>query len=361
MKPTDALEQHAYFKSKTLDWRWKKLLLSFIEVSTGRKHKYSDAEWEASNHKKALEVYVDDCVDTAKSGETFFVKEEMTDLILFASKKLEKTDAFDISLVPADKGFTYFEKPIPVTDIRGRTLYVNVFLWKKCFNETTGEFQLSVSYWNDTERTPDDIATQVLSTQSWKEQMAILGRFHWVKSGCIFEGERLGEDELGLSEKVLEETRKITFREDNIEKHEPLSDEEWEAYKKEVLRPSTNITRVMWAYFLIMSQTLTEVAKQPAENRTQRRRLERENLPSEVVVVQFRKRRYVSAGANEAGEENAVDWSHRWIVGGHWRWQPYKDPVSKGVIKKRIWISPYVKGPDDKPLKTKERVYVLAK
>jgi hypothetical protein len=107
-----------------------------------------------------------------------------------------------------------------------------------------------------------------------------------------------------------------------------------------------------------MSQTLTEVSKHKAENRAQRKRIERENLPSEVLVIQFRKTRYTSA---EGGEERNINWSHRWLVGGHWRWQPYKDPVSGGEIKKRIWISPYVKGPDDKPLKTKERVYVLAK
>ena len=137
-----------------------------------------------------------------------------------------------------------------------------------------------------------------------------------------------------------------------------LSDEEWEHYKATKLTPATNSTRLVWAYFLIMSQTLTEVSKHKAENRAQRKRIERENLPSEVLVIQFRKTRYTSA---EGGEERNVNWSHRWIVGGHWRWQPYKDPASGGEIKKRIWISPYVKGPDDKPLKTKERVYVLAK
>jgi hypothetical protein len=109
-----------------------------------------------------------------------------------------------------------------------------------------------------------------------------------------------------------------------------------------------------------MSQTIVEKAKETGD-RTQRRRLERESVPTEVVVIQFRKRKYYNEKGEETEDSKKIDWSHRWLVGGHWRWQPYKDPVSGGEIKKRIWISPYVKGPEDKPLVMKDRVYVLAK
>lgn len=51
--------------------------------------------------------------------------------------------------------------------------------------------------------------------------------------------------------------------------------------------------------------------------------------------------------------EGAVDWTHRWIVGGHWRWQPYP---KTGEVK-QIWIAPYEKGPQDKPLVIRERVW----
>jgi len=44
-------------------------------------------------------------------------------------------------------------------------------------------------------------------------------------------------------------------------------------------------------------------------------------------------------------QRESYDWSCRWIVGGHWRNQPYKDD------RKLIYIMPYVKGPDDKPLR----------
>lgn len=80
--------------------------------------------------------------------------------------------------------------------------------------------------------------------------------------------------------------------------------------------------------------------------RHRRKQLAREHnapLPSDVKVIQLRRAESQSHPSNRNGE--AVDWSCRWIVGGHWRNQPYKDE------RKLIYIMPYVKGPADMPLK----------
>lgn len=80
--------------------------------------------------------------------------------------------------------------------------------------------------------------------------------------------------------------------------------------------------------------------------RHRRKQLARENnvqLPSDVKVVQLRRTESQPHQHNENGD--AVDWSCRWIVNGHWRNQPYKDK------RELIYIMPYVKGPEDKPLK----------
>jgi hypothetical protein len=356
VKPTNALDIQAYFKGKCLDQRWKDLLQTYVEISLGRKYTYADeTEWNKSTHRQALEMYKNDIVDVGLNAECFFVKDEMTDLILFASSKLDETDEIDLSLVPADRGFAYFEKPLPVQDVRGREMLINLILWKKVFGED-GKMALSVSYWNDSQTNPDDLAKEILKNPN--DVTRLLGRFHWVSCRSVFQHQRLGKEELIADENELSAIRKLTFKENGIEL---ISEEEWENYKATKITPATNTTRLMWSYFLIMSQTLTEVSKHQPENRAQRKRIEREKLPAEFVVVQFRKRRYINADTDETHEESAVEWSHRWIVGGHWRWQPYKDPISKGTIKKRIWISPYVKGPEDKPLIAKSKVFVLAK
>jgi hypothetical protein len=67
----------------------------------------------------------------------------------------------------------------------------------------------------------------------------------------------------------------------------------------------------------------------------------------EVLVVRLRR----ESGDHEPGEGDGANYSHRFIVGGHWRNQWYP----KGRVHRQIWISPYVKGPDDKPLVVKPK------
>lgn len=46
-----------------------------------------------------------------------------------------------------------------------------------------------------------------------------------------------------------------------------------------------------------------------------------------------------------------VDHDHRWIVQGHWRRQPYGPGRS---LRRLQWINPFIKGPEDMPLKQAE-------
>lgn len=405
MKPIEALDIRANFKSKCGDALWRGVIKQNIMLSSGAKFYQGNLvsihhqDEDATLREKAIDVYVDDIIRAGLSGECFFIKEEMTDLILFASEKLDETDVFDPTLAPTDKGFAYFEKPVPLTDVRGRTLLINIITWEKIFSPENGTFQVSMSCWNDTARTPDEVALEIMSKKdkTYQEFVRKLGRFQWIKSQAINSGTIVGAKQIELSEKELQEIRDTTFKNSHgvhneeeevmpiskelIEKaindpsyrnkevggkiqtalgYDKLSDEEWEEYKSRMITNPTNLVRILHSYWLLMSQTLVEQSKEKGD-RAQRRRLERENSPTEVVVVQFRKRKYVNERGEETEESKKIDWSHRWIVGGHWRWQPYKDPASGGEIKKRIWISPYVKGPEDKPLVAKSKVFVLAK
>lgn len=61
------------------------------------------------------------------------------------------------------------------------------------------------------------------------------------------------------------------------------------------------------------------------------------------------------SGPSAGSGEHPVDWKNRWIVSGHWRRQPYP---SLGITK-TLWIAPYVKGPEDRPLLIRDDVNVL--
>lgn len=76
------------------------------------------------------------------------------------------------------------------------------------------------------------------------------------------------------------------------------------------------------------------------------RRWKRYDLPERLItVVRLRRPR----ASRTEGESGPVEWSHQWITSGHWRNQWYP---SLG-LHRQIWISPYLKGPPDKPLLVK--------
>jgi len=86
--------------------------------------------------------------------------------------------------------------------------------------------------------------------------------------------------------------------------------------------------------------------------RATRRRWQREAgvEPSEVLVITLRR---PTVKHDQEHEGEPVNWTHRWIVDGHWRNQWY-DSIKR---HRQIWISPFVKGPDDKDLVIKKRFF----
>lgn len=83
--------------------------------------------------------------------------------------------------------------------------------------------------------------------------------------------------------------------------------------------------------------------------RATRREATRLGFPPETEVVIVRLRREGNEHHEPSGEP--ANYSHRFIVGGHWRNQWY--PSEK--IHRQIYIAPYVKGPEDKPLIVRPR------
>lgn len=82
------------------------------------------------------------------------------------------------------------------------------------------------------------------------------------------------------------------------------------------------------------------------------------DAPSVRVIALRRSERTeqpLEAAASDA-EGKTREWSHRWIVSGH----PRLQPCGPGrADRKLIWIDPYPKGPDDKPLVTRQKVYAV--
>jgi hypothetical protein len=120
----------------------------------------------------------------------------------------------------------------------------------------------------------------------------------------------------------------------------------WENATPEEAASMYELRKFMMAAWLISGQRVALITGfKPA--RAMRRRAERLKLPSKVNIVTLRRaapRRY------DEGDPRQVEWSHQWLVTGHWR------HLQSGRV---TWVSPYIKGPTDKPLIIKDRLYKL--
>jgi hypothetical protein len=105
--------------------------------------------------------------------------------------------------------------------------------------------------------------------------------------------------------------------------------------------PMVVLAHMMWS---LMGMEITSVTD-AAVGRPARRRAQGSIRHGDVRVVQLRR------AAHDTGTGiRRVDWSCRWIVRGHRRRLPSGNT---------IWIKPYIKGPDGRPLKASDVVYRL--
>lgn len=101
-----------------------------------------------------------------------------------------------------------------------------------------------------------------------------------------------------------------------------------------------------WVAAMLWIQQTIIVPDRITADRGVRRRLSREGVNDAIVNVVRLRRAERNPHGDAPGEP--VEWSCQWIVRGHWRQQYYPSTNER----KPLWIFPYVKGPDDAPLKS---------
>lgn len=113
-------------------------------------------------------------------------------------------------------------------------------------------------------------------------------------------------------------------------------------------RVREHASRLLLSIVSALGHRLTRFDEPVTAGRGERRRIHRD-LPGLRVLN-------LSTGATVARTEGSgsVEWQRRWMVRGHWRLQPYGPQKS---LRKPIWIDPYVKGPEDKPLDVRPTVW----
>lgn len=145
----------------------------------------------------------------------------------------------------------------------------------------------------------------------------------------------------------------------------PLGRSDWPKHHQLVASPSPYMApeavasavedRRVFAAFcaLIAQEGVTRTEVRPAQ-RQAAKRTERAGLPREASKLRIITLRPVHrTEAHPDAEPSGVAYTHRWVVNGHWRWQPYGPGRS---LRRLQYIRPFVKGPADAPLQVKQEV-----
>jgi hypothetical protein len=246
------------------------------------------------------------------TAEAIWVSPEMCEIVQIAREGFEPEPLLAPDFLTMT-GFCYFDSPLYMQDRNGMTVSIGAMSW--CPYMVEGEDGLSgmaVGIYSSARAEHDDFsAMHQLAVREHGVPELVPLHFTIVELGTA-----LGEGEL------LDVDGKYTG-----------ADEWWKTVQT-ALR--------------LMQQRISDRDEERLP-RPDRRRMSRGGLPiEEVLVIRLRRPTH----KQHEGESEPQEWSHRWMVDGHWRWQPYGDG-----IRRQIWISPYVKGPDGMPLVVKRRYY----
>ena len=245
-------------------------------------------------------------------SDPFYVSEDLVELIDYAAESFKPEP-----LIPTDlmvpNGFAYFHKPVWVINTDQVRMPFRAFQWGLH---------------------PDG-------------HSVVLAFYAHRGDGDPLDGTRYHDSKVGGSDLVLEYGTIMRFEQESKVFHDDDTIRDMLAHIK--------------VFFRLCQQQIAVSYRQRASRPVWKRARATWKDIKEVVVFTLRR---ASNTPEYEGEERDVQWSHRWIVQGHWRNQPYVEKTDQGdkrTIYRQIWISPYVKGPDGKPLIFKRRAFELVR
>ena len=132
----------------------------------------------------------------------------------------------------------------------------------------------------------------------------------------------------------------------------------WESGWDRPWSPTEGVTdwirKLVFSFFAFIRQECVSIQTTPASRPIRRHLPPSYSADPVIKIIQLRRRSPATNGL----EPQSRDYSCRWLVRGHWRNQFY--PSSKSHRPR--FIPAYVKGPDDKPLKsTKSSIFAVVR
>lgn len=253
---------------------------------------------------------------TLKVADPIYVSDEMVDLWEAAAEGFQMEALLPSDLI-TEAGFIFFPRPVYTTDAHGKQVAHRAVSW----------YPLKVEV---SDKTPDQFYEGVMFT--------FYSNVH-DDDDYVAEWREQYEQDPSSGQWAISHSAPVRFYDPPGSMVELLPDER--ASIESYWRPLLSLLRLMQQYIS------TREKYQPS--RPVRRRMQREDMrQTDVTVIRLRRPR-----SKQTHEGEHIEYSHRFIVNGHWRnqWFPSLNH------HRQIYISDYVKGPEDKPLRIKDRVF----
>lgn len=271
--------------------------------------------------------------------DPIFVSEEMCDLVEHAADSFEPEPLL-VTDVMTTRGFMYFERPFTIPDRFEDPLDLAAVSWTRLFTTPNAEVAAKAEAlmrggWDGTAEELD----QALERMPEVEVNGLAVTLYCRKEDAIAKGAKLGPSTPAIVTLHLTPWYfGMTFDGNEVtDQGEPSGAGWWWRTVQTCLR---------------LSQQRVAVKHMQRLDRAGRRDAKKRWLGPDPMVVAVRLRREASQNSEPTGE--SANYSHRFIVGGHWRMQPYR---SEGIVR-QIWINSYIKGDEELPLIIKpKRVY----
>lgn len=339
MRPLIALEQMALLRDRLSTPNYQSYMQPFLE-DMDRKDTgpvIADARGRPSGwafcNREVLRLTM---------AEAYFVSADMVQVARWAAAGLGEHDTFRHDLWPTDYGFLWLEDALVSSEIWGRTITTKALSWGR--SVANGKPGTMIVLYTDMLDERDEVNRKVRedaqAAGDW-DKYAAMGNLHVHHLAWIPDGMQVGPEQTPVPEDYAR------WAHGDIQ-------------PSQLAQSAPNDQRFILAVLMLMNQSVTSVAREQADKNAAKR-FRRMKLPSAVTVVTLRR----TAGSRQEGETH-VEWTHRWLVRGFWAWRrcgaehPYAEEYDKGY-RCRVYIAPFVKGPEGAPFKQSDKIYSLTR
>jgi hypothetical protein len=294
---------------------------------------------------------------TLRQASLWWFSEEMINITISAARKIPADVRAEEIRLPADQacGLVVLGKPWIGTDSMdpGQEIRVDAFTWSPTMIDGNQCLSLSMYRYFDFAGglSSFDLKEAVATGAIWEASEDTVGNGPPnTRSARLRGGSWIYQ---GRSDWPLKET---------LEGFEIIAGEipgNGENYAESQLASIIEDRRFFAAFAFLIDAKLSETemvwAARATRKRSERAGVDSKKEPSHVRLIKLRQVRRKHDETDESYEKRKREYSHRWIVNGHVAWRRCGP---KGVNRRRVYIAPYMKGPEDKELIIKEDVRV---